>query len=223
MHHRRVSAPRRASNGAAADQQLEASVRRPSAASRHRRPRTDGAISCLESMATFSSRPRPSPPPGRTGDHRSSLRSPNDQQHFLEEKSRFISREAAVFAVGSWRPAPGLHCRGHAPTISAKLRKKLREMRGVFVIVVPEWYCFGRLMHADCSSSQLDDGDVSVLVCVQVDHAFMPFLPRAHVQEWVLEAKAPVHRQARFSQIDPRTWCSPLRKQAVRCFPFYLL
>jgi len=75
-----------------ADQQLEASVRRPSAASRHRRPRTDGAISCLESMATFSSRPRPSPPPGRTGDHRSSLLTPNSwQQHFLEEKPRFIS------------------------------------------------------------------------------------------------------------------------------------
>jgi hypothetical protein len=64
MHHRRASAPRRASNGAAADQQLEASVRRPSAASRHRRPRTDGAISCLESMATFSSRPRPPSPRG---------------------------------------------------------------------------------------------------------------------------------------------------------------
>jgi hypothetical protein len=151
-----------------------------------------------------------------------------DRQRVLADELQKIStlfnaRDGIVFAVGSWRPAPGLHCRGHAPTISAKLRKKLREMRGVFVIVVPEWYCFGRLMHADCSSSQLDDGDVSVLVCVQVDHAFMPLLPRAHVQEWVLEAKAPVHRQARFSQIDPRTWCSPLRKQAVRCFPFYLL
>jgi hypothetical protein len=68
-----------------------------------------------------------------------------DRQRVLADELQKIStlfnaRDGIVFAVGSWRPAPGLHYRGHAPTISAKLRKKLREMRGVFVIVVPEWY-----------------------------------------------------------------------------------
>lgn len=53
----------------------------------------------------------------------------------------FNAKDGIVFAVGSWRPAPGLHYRGHAPTLSAKLRKKLREMRDVFVFIVPEWYC----------------------------------------------------------------------------------
>jgi hypothetical protein len=118
-----------------------------------------------------------------------------DRQRVLAAELQKISTlfnadSGIVFAVGSWRPAPGLHYRGHAPTISAKLRKKLREMRGVFVIVAG-----------------------------MVDHAFLPFLPRAHVQEWLLEAKALVHRQARFSQVNPRTWYSPLRKQAVQLPP----
>jgi len=67
-----------------------------------------------------------------------------DRQRVLAAELQKISTlfnadSGIVFAVGSWRPAPGLHYRGHAPTISAKLRKKLREMRGVFIIVVPEW------------------------------------------------------------------------------------
>lgn len=47
-----------------------------------------------------------------------------------------------VLAVGTWRPGPGYHARGHAPTLSMAVRRRLASIPRTVLINTNEAYVF---------------------------------------------------------------------------------
>jgi hypothetical protein len=73
-------------------------------------------------------------------------RSFNARKSALEREFKMFRQQfaidavPAVLAVGTWRPAGGFHFRGHAPTVSVRVRKRLESLANVVVVHVPEPY-----------------------------------------------------------------------------------
>jgi hypothetical protein len=70
----------------------------------------------------------------------SARRSALDRDMRLFQERFAIGTVPAVLAIGTWRPAPGHHFRGHRPGLSMRIRRRLARLPLTAVINVPEPY-----------------------------------------------------------------------------------
>jgi hypothetical protein len=105
-------------------------------------------------------------------------RSFNARKSALEREFKMFRQQfaidavPAVLAVGTWRPAGGFHFRGHAPTVSVRVRKRLESLANVVVVHVPEPYAAPLLSSPLLSSPLSSAVAASALIGGGVEHGF---------------------------------------------------